>query len=228
VAERQVARYDAHAHWYERSVSEPGRNELSQRSGVALVELVGTGPGWCLDVGCGTGVHASALRAAGWRVFGLDISVGQLRFARERLPVAVADAARLPLPTGTLGAVVASHIHTDVESFDAVVSEAARVLRAGGRFAYVGVHPCFVGPFAERAGNGTTVLHSGYEHDDLVFSGPGIGNGIRSKVGVRHRTLQATLSAVLNAGLELSTVREYQPAGRPLPDLLGILAAANG
>jgi hypothetical protein len=35
------------------------------------------------------------------------------------------------------------------------------------------------------------------------------------------------LSAVLNAGLELTTVREYQPPSRPLPDLLGILAVTK-
>jgi SAM-dependent methyltransferase len=221
-----VARYDAHAQWYE-SVSGPERNELSHRLDIALAELVGTGPGWCLDVGCGTGVHAPTLRRAGWRVLGLDISMGQLRFARERLPVALADAARLPLPAGAVDAVVATHIHTDVESFDAVVAEAARVLRTGGRFAYMGVHPCFVGPFAERASNGTTVLHSGYGNDELVFSGPGIGDGIRSKVGVRHRTLQAVLGAVLNAGLELTGVRESQPPGRPLPDLLGVSAVSR-
>jgi hypothetical protein len=88
----------------------------------------------------------------------------------------------------------------------------------------VGVHPCFVGPFAERASNGTTILHGGYDHDELVFSGPGIGDGIRSKVGVRHRTLQAVLGAILNSGMELTAVREYQSPSRPLPDLLGVSA----
>jgi len=35
--------------------------------------------------------------------------------------------------------------HTDVDDFAAVVREVARVLSPGGRFVYVGTHPCFVG-----------------------------------------------------------------------------------
>jgi hypothetical protein len=37
--------------------------------------------------------------------------------------------------------------HTDVEDFAAIVREVARCLRSGGRFIYLGVHPCFVLPW---------------------------------------------------------------------------------
>jgi SAM-dependent methyltransferase len=34
--------------------------------------------------------------------------------------------------------------------FVAVAREIARCLRPGGRFIYLGLHPCFIGPFSNR------------------------------------------------------------------------------
>ncbi|MEE3917834.1 class I SAM-dependent methyltransferase [Micromonospora sp. BRA006-A] len=70
---------------------------------------------------------------------GVDLSGGQLRHARARLPVARADATALPLSTGAVPAVACVLAHTDMPDYPAAVAEAARVLAPGGRLAHVGV-----------------------------------------------------------------------------------------
>ena len=215
-------RYDAYADWYEEYLHSAASRH-TQRTSAALTAALGSGSGVCLDVGCGTGVHAASLRSLGWRVVGVDLSLGQLRHAVERLPVAVANAARLPVRTGAVDAVTASLIHTDVDDWDAVLQETARVLRPGGRSAYVGVHPCFVGPFAELVGD-VLRLHEGYSTNGLRFDGPGIGSGIRPKVGVWHRPLASVLNAVTGAGLRVARVQELGAGA--YPDLLVIEARA--
>ncbi len=217
-------RYDAHADWYDSYVTGTARPH-TQRTSDALCASVGEGSGICLDLGCGTGVHASDLRALGWDVFGVDLSIGQLRHARTRLPVALADACRLPMPAQAVDVVVATLLHTDVDDWDQTVREVARVLRPGGRFVYVGVHPCFVGPFAERV-EGQLRIHPGYLIDALTFDGPGIGSGVRPRVGVRHRSLAALVNPVVRAGLTLSRLEE--PVDGSTPDLLVLEASACG
>jgi hypothetical protein len=46
------ARYDGHADWYDESIA-----AYSATATPLLLRLVGTDPGNCLDVGCGTGAH---------------------------------------------------------------------------------------------------------------------------------------------------------------------------
>ena len=93
----------------------------------------------------------SLLRDAGYRAVGFDISADQLRYARSRLAAAIrADARRLPVPDACADVATGMYFQTDTEDFAAVVREVARCLRPGGRFAYLGVHPCYVGPFAYR------------------------------------------------------------------------------
>lgn len=216
------AAYDEHADWYDDYVNGAAADH-TERTSVALAALLGPGPGLCLDLGCGSGVHARACRGHGWQVVGCDLSWEQLRHARVRLPVAVADGARLPIRTGSLDVVAATLIHTDVEDWHAVLREAARVLRPGGRFVYVGVHPCFVGPFAERAGDMVTI-HPGYASTALAFDGPGISSGVRPRVGVRHRSLADLIGAVLAAGCSRPGLDETGPGATP--DLLAISAQA--
>jgi SAM-dependent methyltransferase len=215
--------YDEHADWYDGYLAGPAADHTA-RTTAALVEALGPGTGTCLDLGCGTGVHAPAVRRLGWTVVGVDLSPALLRHARPRLPVAVADAARLPLGDAGLDAVAATLVHTDLENWAAAVREIGRVLRPAGRFVHVGVHPCFVGPFAERE-SAAVRIHPGYTDTGRTFEGPGIGDGVRRRTGVHHRTLADLVNPVLAAGLHLT--RLVEPSGVPAPELL-VLEAVKG
>jgi SAM-dependent methyltransferase len=218
------ARYDGLADWYDRFVTEA--TAYYGMVGAVAERLLGEGTGLCLDVGCGTGAHAALVRELGWRLVGLDISGDQLRVATEsrRISHAVqARADRAPFVGACADAVLAVHIHTDVDDWEQVVREAARVLRPGGRLVYVGSHPCFIGSFAKFQQDGTCVLHPGYRERRLTFDGPGIGpHGVRTRVGERHVPLADLLMAVLHAGLRLDEIVE--PGDGPLPLLLGFSA----
>jgi SAM-dependent methyltransferase len=100
-------------------------------------------PGDVLEIGVGTGILAEALTAEApqmRRLAGLDVSTEMLRRARPRLPGRLirASAQRLPLPDGAFDAVVMVHVLHLVPDMAAVLAEAARMLRRGGRV--VAVH----------------------------------------------------------------------------------------
>ncbi|WP_291415192.1 methyltransferase domain-containing protein [Actinophytocola sp.] len=101
-------------------------------------------------MGCGTGMHAVRVRDLGFTPVGVDLSAGMLRHGAHRPPAARADAARLPVRSASVPAVLSAMVHTDMPSYPAVVREAFRVLAPGGVFVHIGVHPCFCRGFADR------------------------------------------------------------------------------
>jgi SAM-dependent methyltransferase len=129
-----TARYDEWADWYENYVTGEARG-FTERAGRALDTVLGPGTGPVLDLACGTGVHAARLRSLGWTPLGLDLSAGQLRHARRRLPVVMADAAVPPLRPGGLAAVAAVMCHTDLDDYPAACRALVPALRPGGVFA---------------------------------------------------------------------------------------------
>jgi SAM-dependent methyltransferase len=225
-----IARYDGHSEWYDESFSAFHLEEQESW----LRECLGNGGGAvCLDVACGTGRAGRLLREASYRAVGFDISADQLRFARPRLAAAVrADARRLPVPDESADMATGMYFQTDTEDFAAVVREVARCLRPGGRFAYLGVHPCYVGPFVYRLderrdqsltftpGYGTAASGTGGWAD----RGSGDGSKIGGRVGFHHKTLASFLQAFGDAGLVLRSVREFVPPGAILPWDLALLA----
>lgn len=142
------ARYDGHAEWYDQTFSV----SLNEDEVAFVREWLGPGGGQtCLDVACGTGRYGPVLADAGYHTVGFDISADQLRFARRKLGAACrADARRLPVQDASVAVAAGMFFHNDVEDFAAVVHDVARCLRPGGRLVYLGVHPCFVGPFVNR------------------------------------------------------------------------------
>ncbi|MFG2055933.1 class I SAM-dependent methyltransferase [Micromonospora sp. NPDC048930] len=215
-----IPAYDAIADWYEDYVTTTA-GPYSERVRTLLAALLGTGPGRCLDLCCGTGAHVAELRRLGWTPVGADLSAGQLRHARGRLPVVRADATALPLPDAALPAVVCVLAHTDMPDYPAAVAEAARVLAPGGRLVHVGVHPCYVGAFADRADPGRIVVDGGYAERDRSFRSWN-QTGVRARVGAWHLPLADLLNAVAAAGLTLTRAEESGPG--PLPDLLALQA----
>jgi ubiquinone/menaquinone biosynthesis C-methylase UbiE len=214
-----MAAYDEIADWYETEF-------LASRANVplgverALRQLLGDGDGPCLELGCGTGVHAGQVRALGWTPLGVDLSARMLHHAKPRLPIVRADAARLCVRDASLPAVVAVLVHTDMADYPAVVREASRVLAPGGVFVHIGVHPCFCGAFADHTDRAAVVIRPGY-HDRGWTTKSWHDKGIRDKVGATHLPVSELLNAVLDAGLRMERLVE---GGSPTPLMLAVRA----
>jgi ubiquinone/menaquinone biosynthesis C-methylase UbiE len=134
------------------------------------------------------------------------VSSDQLRVAASRNPRLIqADAARLPLRDASIPTIAMTFVHTDVDDFPAVLGEAARVLRPGGRLVYLGLHPAYVGAFLDRSTETETQearLTAGYGNEQLHRDATG-RFPVRSRVGARN----LTLSTFLNAFLAQDTMR---------------------
>ena len=218
------APYDAHADWYERYVTGEAAR-VTGRAQDLLRELLGTGAGRCLEVCCGTGIHAATVRQLGWTPVGVDISRGQLRHAAGRLPVILADATALPLARGSVPAAACLMAHTDAADYPGVLREVARVLRPGGRFVHIGVHPCFVGAFADRSARPRVVVDQRYADRSHSFDA-WCPSGVRARLGARHLPLADLFNALTGAGLSVRRMAEAGAGG--VPDLLGLSADQPG
>jgi len=121
-----------------------------------------------LELGVGTGRLAIPLAAAGEVVYGLDASVEMIEVLTSkpqptRVLAAIGDMTRLPFVDSTMGVVFAAfntffNLAT-TDSQQACFSEAARVLRPGGRFAV----EAFVPPPEGMPERGASVRDAGEE-----------------------------------------------------------------
>ncbi len=125
--------YDAEAEVYDAS---RGGTPRAEAAAAAVLSLLPAEAATLLDLGCGTGIVTARLGRPGLRVLGADASHGMAGAALRRgVPVALADAARLPVRSGSLDAVSAVwllHLLREPGVVPAVIAEAARVLRPGG------------------------------------------------------------------------------------------------
>lgn len=102
-----------------------------------------------LEVGAGAAQCSRWLHGQGARVVATDVSAGMLAAARDlggasgvEVPVVQADARRLPFADGTFDVVfTAFGALPFVPDTSRVHAEVARVLRAGGRWAFAVTHP---------------------------------------------------------------------------------------
>jgi SAM-dependent methyltransferase len=104
-----------------------------------------------LELGCGAAQWSIHLRRAGARVTGIDNSSVQLGHARQlvrgtltdamALPLAQADAARLPFADGSFDVVCCDHGAMSYADPARTLPEVRRVLRAGGRLVFNQLSP---------------------------------------------------------------------------------------
>lgn len=88
-----------------------------------------------LDIGCGDGQLTLRLAATGAQVTGVDASEEMLAAARTRgIRADQASAEKLPYPDSSFDALFSNAALHWVRDHDAMLAEAHRVLRSGGRF----------------------------------------------------------------------------------------------
>lgn len=127
--------YDAEADAYDAT---RGGSPRAEAAAAAVLGLLPADVGTLLDLGCGTGIVTARMNRPGLRVLGADASHGMASTALRRgVPVTLADAARLPVRSGSLDAVSAVwllHLLREPGLVPVVIAEAGRVLRPGGVF----------------------------------------------------------------------------------------------
>lgn len=215
-----TAAYDEIADWYEAEFLRRQGDTDPLGTTRALRELLSRparAGELCLEIGCGTGVHAATVRDLGWSPVGVDISAGMLRHATGRMPVMRADVERLPFASGSVPVVIAVWVHTDMPAYPSIVREVARILRPGGLFVHIGTHPCFCGGFADRSDLDALVIRPGYL-DGHWTRASYTDQGIRDKVGASHWPLPTLLTMVIQAGL---VFERFTEGGTPAPAMLG-------
>lgn len=103
----------------------------------AVRELRLPGGALVADLACGTGDLCDELLTGGYRAVGFDFSHGMLRNAGTSAPLVEADALRLPLADGSVDGATCGFALRNVTELTTLFAETARVLRPGGRVAFL-------------------------------------------------------------------------------------------
>lgn len=99
-----------------------------------VLDLLGKGPGRVLDVGCGPGVMSGALRARGWKFWGIDPAPAMIAscVTGSDIHLAVGAVESLPLSAEQFDAVICMGVIERIDDDGQALREMVRVLRPGG------------------------------------------------------------------------------------------------
>lgn len=164
-----------------------------------------------LDLGCGEGRLSRHLKTLGHEVVGVDASPTMLAAAREAArdtETHLADAAALPFADGAFDCVIAFMSLQDIDDLEGAVSEAARVLEAGGRLCFAVVHPLnSAGSFEGELADSPFVIGGSYL-DRSFYADRLSRDGLEVTFTSAHRPLQGYTEALASAGLVIERLRE--------------------
>lgn len=146
--------WNAVAQWYDGLVGESGSEYHQKVVLPGTLRLLDAQPGEAIaDIACGQGVLCRMLveRVAGVEMTGIDASSELIELARQRSPSRihyhVGDARALDfLPAGHFSAAACVLAIQNIHPIPPVFAGVARLLKPGGRFAMVLMHPCFRAP----------------------------------------------------------------------------------
>ncbi|MPZ92844.1 MAG: ubiquinone/menaquinone biosynthesis methyltransferase [Actinobacteria bacterium] len=106
-----------------------------RRKSIATLGL--DGGSTVVDVACGTGDFCRELQNAGLDPIGFDVSFGMLSMASTHAPLVQGDGLRLPLRDAAADGLTCGFALRNVVDLRILFEESARVLRPGGRAAFL-------------------------------------------------------------------------------------------
>jgi SAM-dependent methyltransferase len=165
-----------------------------------------------LEVGCGAAQCARWLVSQGAQATGLDISERQLQHARRidaetghSVPVVCGTATDLPFADDSFDVAFSSFGALQfVEDIAGTVAEVARVLRAGGRFAFSITHPIRWSMPDDPTKEGLVVTSSYWDRTPYVEQ----EESGRARYVEHHRTLGDWVGLLASAGFVITDLLE--------------------
>ena len=130
----------------------------------AATRYIAPPPAPIVEIGVGTGLVALPLTERGYAVVGVDLSSKMIAVARGRIGarVAIGDATRMPIASASCDAVVAARVLHVVGDPGAVLADAARIVRSGGRIVVILAGSSHVGqPPRDDIDEATQGMHAG-------------------------------------------------------------------
>ena len=172
--------------------------------------------GRVLDIGCGEGRFCRMMRARGLDPVGLEPTLALLAEARLRDPAGSyveGRAEALPFEAAAFEAVAFYLSLIDIPDFRTAITEAARVLRPGGRLLVANLHAHVTARPRDWAGEGSHWVTKDGKRAYLALDDMMAERAITSawgdiRIENHHRPLSAYMSAFLDAGLRLTAFED--------------------
>ena len=220
--EEATARWDRNAHqWREEVIAENSAHRKYVLDPLVL-ELLGDIRGsHILDAGCGEGYLCRKLARLGARVTGVEVSREMLSFALEdksKGPLGITyhqgDMTHMHfLPDNSFDFIITNITVSDAEDYKGAFREFARVLKPGGTYLHLDLHPCFNTPGGgwekDQRGNKLYRRVDHYmERRTALLHWPGFPEPAVSY----FRTLSDYYNALVNAGFTIEKMIEPTPS----------------
>lgn len=113
--------------------------QRQEKKDIAHMYLRDMPPGRVLDIGCGEAKFLHRMQQAGWAVQGIDFDAAAARNAKQLfdIDVQVGKLEDMQFPDGTFDAITMNHVIEHVFDPVALLQEARRILKPGGRLVMV-------------------------------------------------------------------------------------------
>lgn len=210
------------AKWYGKHLKEEDTFQSEVIFPGALRLLAPKRGGKYLDIACGEGSFARAVANAGGEVIGFDISSALVKQATEKsiahasFRVANAKDFARYFDAASFDGASCNLALQNISELDAVIGDAAKVLKPGASFVFVINHPMFRIP--KQTGWGWDEQRGGlqYRRVDSYMTPNEIPIAAKPSEGVRspvtysyHRSLESYIKALAKAGFVVDALEEW-------------------
>lgn len=177
---------------------------------------------WVIDLGCGYGWFCRSAREAGAaEVLGVDLSEKMLARARELtddngISYQRGDLEQLALPSQAIDLVYSQLTLHYLPDLAPVFASIYQALQPGGWFVFTTEHPIYTCPVRQGGWLTDDEGQRSWAVNNYQNEGKRVSNWLADGVVKYHRTLGATLNALMAAGFAIRHVNEWGPTAEQI------------